>query len=172
MLAVACVETGRTDQANELFDWFVDEGFRGFRTTRSSPPPSACGWRSAGHCAGSTGWRRWRPGSVWWTGHPVLLTGIMYLGSTDRFRGMVARLAGDDDAAEEYFRSAVAYNESVGAVPMAAAARSDWAELCLDRGDLEQAAALARATLEAIGDLPLVRQAGRARAVLDRVAAD
>ena len=28
MLAVTCVETGRTDQANELFDWFVDDGCR------------------------------------------------------------------------------------------------------------------------------------------------
>ena len=105
-------------------------------------------------------------------GHLFVITGVMYLGAMDRFRGLVARLASDDESAEEYFRRAVAYNESVGAVPTAAAARNDWAELCLDRGDSGRAAALARATLDSIGDLPLVRQAGRARAVLDRVAAD
>ena len=102
-------------------------------------------------------------------GHPVLLTGILYLGATDRVRGLVARLSGDDDAAVEYFRSAVALDESLGAVPMAAAARNDWAELGLDRGHIALAAVLAQTTLESIGDLPLVRQAGRARAVLDRV---
>ena len=104
--------------------------------------------------------------------HLFVMTGIMYLGAMDRFRGMVARLAGDDESAEEYFASAVAYNESVGAVPTAAAARNDWAELCLDRGDTGQAAALARATLELHRRPAARRQAGRAQAVLDRVAAD
>ena len=172
MLAVALVETGREDRANELFDWFVADGHSEMPDDTVFGPTFGM-WLEVGWALRRTD--RLEEMEAWLgmvAGHPVLLTGVMYLGSTDRFRGLVARLAEDDDAAEEYFRTAVTYGESVGAVPMTAAARSDWAELCLDRGDPDRAASLARATLEAIGDLPLARQRGRAQAVLDRVAAD
>ena len=169
MLAVTCVETGRTDQANELFDWFVDDGCRTIPDDTIIAPTLGMwlevGWalRRADRLEAMTTWL----GLV--EGHPVLLTGILYLGATDRVRGLVARLSGDDDAAVEYFRSAVALDESLGAVPMAAAARNDWAEL-LPRPGPHRAGRGAGPDHSRVHRRPPARSSsGRARAVLDRV---
>ena len=100
--------------------------------------------------------------------YPQIFTGVMYLGAAARLRGGVAHLQGDGAEAERCFRTAIEAEEAIGAKPMLAATRLDWADMLLESGDPDGARALVHAVLEDIGDLPLVRQRRRAEATLER----
>jgi tetratricopeptide (TPR) repeat protein len=99
---------------------------------------------------------------------PHLYIGTYYAGATARLRGNVAHLARDDDEAMALYEQAITDNEALGAVPWLAETRLDQAQLCLDRGDPEQAAAYARAALDDIGDLPPTRRKNHALKPGDR----
>ena len=104
--------------------------------------------------------------------YPQIFTGLMYLGATARLLGGLAHLRGDNAEAETHFRAAIESQAAIGAKPMLAATRLDWADMLLDSGDRAGAAALASAALQDIGDLPLERQKRRANATLERCTPD
>jgi tetratricopeptide (TPR) repeat protein len=93
---------------------------------------------------------------------PHFYIGTSYGGATARLRGNVAHLAGNDDEAMALYEQAITDHQTLGAVPWLAETRLDQAQLCLDRGEPERAAAYARAALDDIGDLPLTRRKNRA----------
>jgi hypothetical protein len=93
---------------------------------------------------------------------PHFYIGNSYAGATARLRGNVAHLAGNDDEAMALYEQAITDHQTLGAVPWLAETRLDQAQLCLDRGEPERAAAYARAALDDIGDLPLTRRKNRA----------
>ena len=76
--------------------------------------------------------------------YPQVFTGVMYLGATARLLGGLAHLRGDNAEAETHFRAAIESQAAIGAKPMLAATRLDWADMLLDSGDREGAAELAR----------------------------
>lgn len=80
-----------------------------------------------------------------------------------------AHLRGDDAAAVEHYRAAVAAHEATGAIPLLAATRLDWASMLVDAGDLDGAATLVHAALDDIGDRRLVRRRRQAEALLAQI---
>ncbi len=99
---------------------------------------------------------------------PHFYNGAWYFGATARLRGNVAHLAGNDDEAIALYEQAITDHDALGAVPWLAETRLDQAQLCLDRGEPERAAAYARAALDDIGDLPLTRRKNRALKFLEQ----
>jgi len=84
-------------------------------------------------------------------------TNIACLGAVDRYRGMLAALAGDDASAAAHFAAAVALDERGGGRPWLAHSRCEWARWLASRGG---DAAAARAQLDAA--LALGRELGMA----------
>jgi hypothetical protein len=103
-------------------------------------------------------------------GDHAVVTGVMYLGSPDRYRAGLAHLRGDDTTAADLYERAVAAHESMGAVSLLVATKLDWASMLVDAGDLDGARALVDAALEDLGDRPLVRRRQQADAVVARLA--
>jgi DNA-binding CsgD family transcriptional regulator len=76
----------------------------------------------------------------------VVFNGVVCLGSTDLVLGRLAATAQDWDRAEGHLRDAVAAHDRLGAVLLAAAARSEFARVLWSRsapGDADRAAQLA-----------------------------
>ena len=84
-------------------------------------------------------------------------TNIACFGAVDRYRGMLAALAGDDARAAAYFAAAVALDERGGGRPWLAHSRFEWARWLAGRGG---DAAAAKVQLDAA--LALVRELGMA----------
>ena len=69
-------------------------------------------------------------------------TNIACFGAVDRYRGMLAALAGEDAKAAAHFAAAVALDERGGGRPWLAHSRHEWARWLAQRGDDEPAARL------------------------------
>jgi class 3 adenylate cyclase/tetratricopeptide (TPR) repeat protein len=168
ILLTAIIEAGDTDRANTMVDRYMDAGLEAL-------PDDTLYYVTIGMIVGAgialrrvdraTDLARWLNALA---DDVTVMSGPMYLGSVHRYRGGVAHLSGDDDVAVEHFRTAIEFESRLGAVPMLAAARLEWADMLLDRGDLDGAAELAEQALSDIGELPLVRQRRRAELVLAR----
>jgi len=68
-------------------------------------------------------------------------TNIACFGAVDRYRGMLAALAGDDASAGQHFAAAVALDERGGGRPWLAHSRHEWARWLASRGDAAAAQA-------------------------------
>ena len=168
MLATALVETGDHDRANALVDLAMDEG-----PDRMPDDTLAAVTLGMFVEAGVRLGRRDRVDDLARWAATVehgskLVTGVMYFGAADRIYGGIARLRGDLDAAEVLLRSAIEDEARVGAVPALVAARLEFAEVELARGDLERSSEIARVALSEIGDLPLGRRRRQAEELLAR----
>jgi tetratricopeptide (TPR) repeat protein len=168
MLALALVECGELERATAIFDANMIEGVESlpddtlYRVTAGLLVEVGILLRRVDRINDLARWIEALPD------YPHIFTGGMYLGATDRLRGGVAHLKGEDAEAESFFRAALDAEAAIDAKPMLAATRLDWADMLLDSGDREGARALAEAALEDIGDLPLLRQRRRAEATLER----
>jgi hypothetical protein len=83
-------------------------------------------------------------------GEPYVITGIAFVlaGVMDHALMRVAAVLGDAVAAERHARAALALCDRLGALPIAASVRGDWAAFLEDR-DRERALGLAREALDA-----------------------
>ncbi len=84
-------------------------------------------------------------------------TNIACFGAVDRYRGMLAALAGDDEQAGAHFAAAVALDERGGGRPWLAHSRYEWARWLADRAGDEAAA-----TAQLDAALALSRELGMA----------
>ena len=97
--------------------------------------------------------------------HVAIGLSIASYGSVERYLGLVAKATGGLDAAAEHLARAVESNESAGALPWAAHARQELAEVLLARGasgDRRQALELstrARSDAESLGMVVVARRA-------------
>ncbi len=108
--------------------------------------------------------------------HVVIGTGISYLGAVDLYLAMLARALGRLAEAEGHFLAAERMHAEIGALPLLARTRSEYALLCAmrrGRGDAERAIELANLALKASEEIGLPRIAEQAlRAKLEAQGVD
>ncbi|WP_093017840.1 helix-turn-helix transcriptional regulator [Variovorax sp. OV700] len=157
-LALICAELDLHEPAREAYEALAVDGFAGIARdgmwlTNIVFAAEVCA-RLGDLPRAATLYRLLEP----YAGRNVVTgTNITCFGAVDRYRGMLAALAEDDESAALHFASAAALDEQGGSRPWLAHSRFEWARWLARRGG-DQAAA--RSQLDAA--LAIVRELGMA----------
>ena len=165
LLAVSLAEAGEAEQAADMVDRANAAGFDVLRDD-ATYPITATSWAQAAAIVGH--------GPACRALYDLLLptcgmhqaTGFFYAGSTDRYLGVLAAAVGDDEAADQWFASAVDGHERMKSPAWLVRSRLDWAECLAAREEVDRARELALSALDGIGSLELHVSRARADVVL------
>lgn len=96
--------------------------------------------------------------------------GVMALGSTDRYLGLLAMAAENFDNAKDHFRASVRFDESIGASPWVVHARYDLARCYFRNGESNEASSLARSVVSDAKSMGMDNVAFKAERLLRKAA--
>ena len=151
-LALICAELDLHEPAREAYEALAADGFAGIARdgmwlTNIVFAAEVCA-RLGDLPRAATLYRLLEP----YAGRNVVTgTNIACFGAVDRYRGMLAALAEDDESAALHFAAAAALDEQGGSRPWLAHSRFEWARWLARRGDDQAAARLQLDAALAIG---------------------
>jgi class 3 adenylate cyclase/tetratricopeptide (TPR) repeat protein len=138
-LALAHVESGRTEEAAATLDELAADGFAALPRDQTFTAAVALLTDVAAQTGAAQHAERLRPLLTPHQGHLVLGgPAIACFGAADRFLGMVDATVGDADAAVAHYEAAADLETSLGARPALARTRYWWGRLLLGQGGAGQ----------------------------------